>query len=161
MKTLILLRHGKSDWSGSVPDIERPINQRGRQAAERMAQWLATEGLTPDRMLVSPATRTQETAKRLTQVWGTVDARVVDALYLAEPDTILEAIHEEGKGGVLLVLGHNPGLERAASAFAKEACPATMPTCTAAVLRFDGARWRDVAFGDGTLLHHVTPKSLA
>ncbi len=161
MKTLILLRHGKSDWSGSVPDIERPINHRGRHAAGRMAQWLATKGLIPDRMLVSPATRTQETAGLLTQTWGAVDVRTIDALYLAEPGTILDVIQGEGKGGALLVLGHNPGLENVAGRLARNDCPATMPTCTAAVLQFGVARWGDVAFGDGTLLHHVTPKSLA
>ncbi len=161
MKTLILLRHGKSDWSGAVPDIERPINHRGRLSADRMAEWLAEQELIPDRMLVSPATRTQQTAGRLTDIWGAVAAQTVDALYLAEPDTILDTIRGDGKGATLLVLGHNPGLERAAVDFAKGACPVMMPTCTAAVLRFDAARWGDVAFGEGMLLHHVTPKSLA
>jgi len=160
MKTLILLRHGKSDWSGSVPDIERPINQRGREAAQRMAEWMEGENLSPDRMLVSPATRTQETAARLGEVWGAKDSLTVEALYLAEPDTILDAIHAQGKGDILLVLGHNPGLESTAAGLSRDPCPATMPTCAAAVLRFAAKRWRDVAFGEGTLLHHITPKSL-
>ena len=160
MKTLILLRHGKSDWSGGVPDIERPINHRGRLAATRMAGWLAEEGLVPDRMLVSPATRTQETADRLSEVWGDTSRETVDGLYLAEAQTILDTVRSEGDGDTLLVLGHNPGMERAAVRLASADCPRAMPTCTAAVLRFATADWRDAAFGDGTLLHHVTPRSL-
>lgn len=160
MKTLILLRHGKSDWSGSVPDIERPINHRGRLAAGQMAAWLAEEGLVPKRMLVSSATRTQETAAQLREAWGDIDSPTVEALYLAEPDAILDVIRAQGKGETLLVLGHNPGLERMAVRLSRDDCPAVMPTCTAAILRFDVARWGDVGFGDGALLHHVTPKSL-
>ena len=161
MKTLILLRHGKSDWSGNVPDHERPINERGRDAAVRMAEWMAGEGLVPGRLLVSSATRTRETAARLALVWGEVPQVTLDALYLADPDAILAAIRGEGKGDTLLVLGHNPGLERAAVRLARGGkCPPAMPTCAAAVLRFAVRAWDDVDWGEGTLAHHVTPKSL-
>jgi len=165
MKTLILLRHGKSDWSGNVPDHERPINERGRMAAVRMATWMRGEGLTPDHMLVSSATRTQETAARLRTVWGALAGEVaptsIDALYLAEPDAILDTIRSKGQGGTLLILGHNPGLERAAVRFARGGkCPPAMPTCAAAVLRFAVRSWDDVDWGEGALVRHVTPKSL-
>ncbi len=160
MKTLILLRHGKSDWSGSVPDRERPINKRGRNAATRMAGWIEeTVGL-PDRMLVSPATRTQQTADRLVAEWGDVSRRTLDALYLAEPEAILDTIRAEAKGERVVVLGHNPGLERAAIRLSGGDCPPAMPTCAAAVLRFGVTRWAELSFGAGTLLHHVAPKSL-
>ncbi len=160
MKTLILLRHGKSDWSQGTPDHERPINERGRMAASLMASWLADEGLVPDRMLVSSARRTRQTADRLGDVWSDVERREVEALYLAEPNTILAAIRGEGGGETVLVLGHNPGLEMAAVQFASGPCPRAMATCTAAVLRLPVARWADVDFGNGDLLHHVAPKSL-
>lgn len=161
MKTLILLRHGKSDWSVSVPDHGRPINRRGRDAAVRMAQWMAGEGLTPDHMLVSSAVRTQQTAERLLSVWGDVAKVSLKTLYLADPDTILGAIRSQGKGDTLLVLGHNPGLERMAAHLSRDPCPPDMPTCAAAVQRLSVSRWSDVAYGTGELLHHVTPKSLA
>jgi len=160
MKTLILLRHGKSDWSRDLPDQDRPINDRGRNAATRMAGWMAGEGLVPDRMLISSATRTQETAARLLAEWGDIARETYEGLYLAEPDTILDTVQRSGRGETVLVLGHNPGLERAAVLLSNGPCPAMMPTCAAAVLRFGVARWSDVAEGGGTLLHHVTPKSL-
>lgn len=160
MKTLILLRHGKSDWSGDVPDHDRPINHRGRLAAVKMAGWMAEAGLVPDRLLVSSATRTQETAGRLLSVWGAVPQVSAGALYLADPDTILGVIAAEGQGDTLLVLGHNPGLERMAVRLSRDACPPAMATCTAAVLRFAVRDWADVTWGEGTLLHHISPKSL-
>lgn len=160
MKTLILLRHGKSDWSGNVPDHDRPINHRGRLSATRMAEWIAETVGIPDRLLVSSATRTQETADRLGEVWGDVVRESHGALYLADPETILDTVRGVAKGDRVLLLGHNPGIERAVVQFANAPCPTMMPTCTAAVLRFGVARWADVGFGMGALLHHVTPKSL-
>jgi len=165
MKTLILLRHGKSDWSGEVSDHERPINERGRKAAVRMADWMRGEGLTPDHMLVSSATRTRETAVHLRSALGDLAADVaqvpLDALYLADPGVVLETVRTKGKGETLLVLGHNPGLETAAVKLTRGVrCPPAMPTCTAAVLRFAVRSWGDVGWGEGMLVHHVAPKSL-
>ncbi len=162
MKTLVLLRHGKSDWSSQgTADHDRPINERGRLAATQMARWMADEGLVPDRMLVSSALRTQQTADRLAEVWGNIERREMEALYLAEPGVILNAIRAEGAGDTLLVVAHNPGIAMAAMMLTDDPCPIEMPTCAAAVLRFAVAHWTDVSFGGGKLLHHVKPKSLA
>ena len=41
MKTLILFRHGKSDWSGGTEnDHDRPVSKRGRTAAQVMGRFL-------------------------------------------------------------------------------------------------------------------------
>ncbi|MDZ7734899.1 MAG: histidine phosphatase family protein [Gammaproteobacteria bacterium] len=40
-KTLIIMRHGKSDWSSQADqDFDRPLNSRGRKDAPVMADWL-------------------------------------------------------------------------------------------------------------------------
>ena len=39
MKTLLLIRHAKSSWSdSSLPDFERPLNERGKHDAPIMAK---------------------------------------------------------------------------------------------------------------------------
>ena len=41
MKTLILLRHGKSDWKDDeLVDHERPLAKRGRKAARAVGRFL-------------------------------------------------------------------------------------------------------------------------
>ena len=41
MKTLLLVRHAKSDWgTPSLGDIDRPLNDRGKRDAPVMAQRL-------------------------------------------------------------------------------------------------------------------------
>ena len=45
---LLLLRHAKSSWGNpSLQDFARPLNERGRGAADLMGRFLATRGLTP------------------------------------------------------------------------------------------------------------------
>ena len=62
MPTLLLLRHAKSSWADpGMADRDRPLSQRGRQAAERMAHEIDRLSLLPDRILCSPARRTRET----------------------------------------------------------------------------------------------------
>ena len=59
-RTLLLLRHAKSDWSGSVPDFDRPLAERGRTQAPLAGRWLASRSRI-DLAIVSPARRARET----------------------------------------------------------------------------------------------------
>jgi phosphohistidine phosphatase len=59
---LMLLRHAKSEKAElGQRDRDRRLNARGRGDAARMGAYMAQHGLVPDRVLVSPATRTRET----------------------------------------------------------------------------------------------------
>ena len=50
MPTLYLLRHAKSDWGTGEDDHGRPLNERGRGAAVRMGEHLASLGARPERL---------------------------------------------------------------------------------------------------------------
>ena len=64
MKTLILVRHAKSDWNEpGLSDIERPLNERGKKDAPMMAKRLRKKGLKIDAFLSSPAKRAFRTAR--------------------------------------------------------------------------------------------------
>ena len=60
-RTLILLRHAKSDWSGMEADIRRPLAQRGRRQAPEAGRWLGANVDNIDLVVLSPATRAQQT----------------------------------------------------------------------------------------------------
>ena len=67
MKTLILLRHAKSDWSGwknsggLLTDIERPLSEKGRNACRKIAKLFLSMHLKVDRADYSTAKRASET----------------------------------------------------------------------------------------------------
>ncbi len=47
MRTLYLLRHAKSSWKDdSLRDFDRPLKDRGREAAKRMGKQLAQKNQT-------------------------------------------------------------------------------------------------------------------
>jgi phosphohistidine phosphatase len=114
MKKLLLLRHGKSSWKETaLPDHDRPLKKRGREAAQRMGRLLSELDLVPDHILSSSAARALETARR------TVDAakyhgdvETVPALYHADPQSLAAIVsHVPDQFASVLIIGHNPGLE--------------------------------------------------
>lgn len=55
MKTLILVRHVKSDWPENVDDFDRPLTELGKINAPKMAEFLKSTGVTIDSFISSPA----------------------------------------------------------------------------------------------------------
>lgn len=163
MKTLILMRHTKSDWSTpGEADRERPLNARGQRAAALMGAWLANEGHAPDAAFVSSAVRTRETWARMAgQFDPAPEPRFRDDLYLCDPETILAAIRAAAPDCErLLVLGHNPGMASAMGRVSKKPQRLDAPTGATAIFQLPIDAWRDAAYGTGLLLAHEVPKSL-
>ena len=62
MKTLLLLRHGKSSWDDpELEDHDRPLKPRGRKGAKRAGRWIRDSGIKIDLVLCSTAMRARET----------------------------------------------------------------------------------------------------
>ena len=141
----MLMRHAKSDWHSHTADIDRPLNERGRQDALRMGEYLKQQNLVPDKMIVSSAQRTLETASLLLDnlPFTEEDIIVDEALYLADSETLLETIELYASDNQrLLILAHNPGMDYLVSYLASTSPPLSdsgklMTTCAAAVFSID------------------------
>jgi len=170
MRELILLRHAKSSWKDdSLPDRDRPLAQRGAGAAKAVGAFLKRRGWLPDRVLVSPAERTRQT-------WALVDAGLgakvepvwADGLYEAQPADLLAALRQAPDTAErVLLIGHNPGIERLAAELAGSGSDKAglqrlaekFPT--AALARFEVAgAWAALAAGGARLVEFVTPHDL-
>ena len=96
MKTLYLLRHAKSSWDEpSLADFERPLSERGSQAAPFMGGLMRDLGFLPYVILSSPAVRAKTTAQMVKDA-GTLDAeiRYEHRIYEASPQRLREVIAE-------------------------------------------------------------------
>ena len=119
-RILILLRHAKSDWSGSLPDVDRPLADRGKAQAPLAGQWLANRAGRIDLALVSPARRARETWELVSaHLEPLPPARFEDRVYAASADQLLDIVHDvPDTVQTVLIVGHNPGMEQLASRLA-------------------------------------------
>jgi phosphohistidine phosphatase len=166
MRRLILLRHAKSDWPDGVSDADRPLAPRGRDAAPKMAAYLAEQRLIPDRALVSPARRTQETWALVRPALGTVPDETVPQIYEAPVSRLLDVVRSiPDDVATALMIGHNPGFQDLARLLgkpgeARRALTKKYPTAAVAVIDLPVESWGKVEAGEGTVERFVTPKSL-
>lgn len=169
MPRLLLLRHAKSAWDDpSLDDHDRPLNKRGRRAADAMAGYLKTEHLKPDLVLCSTATRTRETWLRIATANGwTIAARHDRQLYHTGDEAMVGVLQRRsGHHETVMLVGHSPGIEATALRLigdgdekALKRLQSKYPTAALAEIRFDGP-WSALAPGAGTLVRFVSPKAL-
>jgi phosphohistidine phosphatase len=148
MDRLILLRHGEAEaGSETGGDFGRRLTTRGREACATVAASLADIGLIPDLALVSAAVRTRETWTAMSPLLPGCEVRFEDALYLAEALEMRRILLEAGRdAGLILLIGHNPGLQELAEDLMTEASgPSStlsrirsgFPTAAAVAFAFD------------------------
>lgn len=159
----MLMRHAKSAWDDpELSDHDRPLNGRGRDAAERMGRYMVEQGLEPQLVLCSSAVRTSETLEILSRSF-THEPQVHHhrGLYLASPATILQAIRRWAeKEARILLLGHNPGMHELVEHFTEPLDK--FPTAALAEISFDLADWQSLIEASRPRCWRVvTPKSLA
>src|SRR6516165_3937456 len=106
-KLLVLLRHAKSSWADpDLPDHDRPLNARGRDAAALVGRHLRQEGPPPDLVLCSSAVRTRQTLERL-ELPNRVEVVIEDRLYGATAGSLLARIRQVPPGDeTVLVIAH-------------------------------------------------------
>jgi phosphohistidine phosphatase len=171
MRRLLLFRHAKAERSEpGTQDRARRLVERGRKDAAMVGAYMSSHSLTPDRVVTSPAARTQETWKFASSSFRPPPAATnVEGLYDATPHNILDVIKSTDPAArVLLVVGHNPGLHALALMLiatgdvdAREHLREKLPTSGLAVIDFAFDEWGKLHPQSGRLERFVTPKSLS
>ena len=146
MKTLFLVRHAKSSRDDpSLPDRDRPLDDRGRQDAPKMGKRLAKRDVKPDLLLSSPALRALTTAQLIAKEVGykRKDIVVDDRLYASSADDLLAVIRAlDKKLNRVMLFGHNPEFTDLAHRLSSEIID--MPTSAVVEFNFDTKAWSDV-----------------
>ncbi|HLK56393.1 MAG TPA: histidine phosphatase family protein [Chthonomonadaceae bacterium] len=161
MKTVLLLRHAKSSWDAEhLPDYQRPLSERGERDAPRMGKALRKQGVLPDCILSSPATRTRQTLEAVLQAAHLeVTPQFVDSLYGASAEELQKQVCAlPDTCSCVLMVGHNPGMEELVAQWTGE--PEPMPTAALASIGFDVRRWSEIKGAQGKLAWRLTPKHL-
>lgn len=160
-RRLLVMRHAKADRDAARwQDFDRPLNERGQRDAPRMGKWLASQKITPDKIICSPALRTKQTAELV----------AVEMNYRGElllPPKLYEGSVKEYLTQIrlcahadktVLIVGHNPTLESLVEQLCGEFVH--FPTGAVAELKVSTESW-DVLSGDCCeLLELWSPKTI-
>lgn len=163
MKTLLLIRHAKSDWNDPlVKDFDRPLNDRGKHDAPMMAERLLDKKLKIDAFIASPAKRARKTAEAFAKAYkkDKDDILFVDKLYLAEPSAFLDVILDTDKEyDTIAVFSHNPGITDFANTLTPEQVRTdNIPTCGVFAVKIDTKKWKDFEEAKKDFLFFDYPK---
>ena len=157
------MRHAKSSCTDeSLPDDERPLNERGKRDATRMGEFLRDSGLVPDFVLTSTAKRARQTAKRVCAA-GAFEApnEKCPQLYLSGHEAYIAQIAAVSDSiRTLLVIGHNPDIEGALTRLT--GVTEAMPTSTIACIDMKKGCWSTIDEKTKLVLSAIyRPKELA
>jgi phosphohistidine phosphatase len=164
-RCLVLIRHAKA-MPEAPSDIQRRLAGRGRRDAAAAGEWLAGLGIAADLVVVSPATRAQETwdaiAGSVTAKIRRTETRIYDNTERALRDVIVDTPDDVR---TLVMVGHNPSMHALAITLsdgegdpeAEIGIRGEYPTCGIAI--FDVAdSWLDLDLGVATVRAFNAPR---
>jgi len=162
MKTLLILRHGKSSWDDpELRDHDRPLKKRGKRDAPRMGKLLKKEKLIPELIVTSTAERASRTADLVAEhcgYKGTIQR--TENLYHGSPDDFVNVLSEVANNpDRVLIVGHNPGFEELLQTLTGRS--ERLPTAALARVSLPVGRWHELdRETKGTLENVWRPKEL-
>jgi phosphohistidine phosphatase len=165
-RTLVLLRHSKAVPPESMPDLDRPLSDRGQADARAAGRYLVAQGIEADLVLCSPSQRTRETWQYAAEAGATAaDVWYDRRIYDADADELLAVIHETPtEARTVILVGHGPGVPWLADELALDGTSPERvelsqkyPTSGLAVLHLT-CRWSDLAADDADLVSYAVPR---
>jgi phosphohistidine phosphatase len=164
MKTLLILRHAKTQSDAPAGDHARELTERGHRNAGAMGAYIQTLIGTPDAIITSDATRARQTAEIVASAVDFAAPLTMEPqIYAADLDTLLAAVRRvPDEVQTAIIVGHNPSFEELAASLAgKPEQGVRLPTAGLALVEFDVDRWNSVRAGGGRLREVATPRTIA
>lgn len=161
MKSLLLIRHAKSNWDLDLDDFDRPLNHRGQKDAPEMAKRLLKKDITINCFLSSPAKRALATANFFAEAFDKdlKDIITIPSLYEPTIDAFYNAIENLNDGfKTVAVFSHNPTITDFANQLTSERVD-EMPTCAVFAVKADMKKWGEFRSAQKEFWFFNYPKS--
>ena len=162
MKSIILFRHGKSDWySNYSRDLNRPLNERGKKSAKMMGNYLATINEIPEKIICSTSLRTKSTAFLAIKKgnWNS-QLELNENIYNSSKAIFFSIIKKQSPTiKKICIVGHEPSL----SSFINQTTNSRImkfPTAAMARIDFVSDIWEKINFMNGKLIWLKKPKEI-
>jgi len=160
MKTLILVRHGKSSWEYAVSDIDRPLLQRGITDAFLVADHFNEQEMKINAIFSSPANRALHTSMIFVrQLYFPLDKfQIVSELYDFSGDYVLQFVKDLSDTlDTVVIFGHNHAFTFIANSLGNSYIE-NVPTSGLVQLEFDLEQWASIE--KGVTKQTIFPKQL-
>lgn len=162
MKSIYVVRHAKSSWGDlTLPDVERPLNDRGQKNAPEMAQRLFDRGVALDVFVTSTAKRALQTASHFIKIYGRPIEELIlkDELYHAPARVYTEVLSAlPDSVSSVAIFGHNPGITEFVNDLTDTTHIHDMPTCGIFAAQISTAHWDQFSSAAKTFLFFDAPK---
>lgn len=162
MKSILLFRHGKSDWNANYKkDHDRPLSKKGVKAAKVMGLHLFKIQQIPDLIISSTALRAKKTAQ-IAKKFGQWDSELIldNNIYHCSIDKLLSILSQQDpKMNFICIVGHQPVFSHFLSEITNSRW---LKLPTASMIRVDlpFKNWEELRFGKGVLSWMKRPKEL-
>lgn len=161
MKTVLLIRHAKSDWPYGVDDFDRPLNHRGLRDAPEMAKRVLKRKIHIDAFISSTAKRAFTTCQFFAETFEAKSKIIpVPALYHAPPETFAAVIASADEQYASIALfSHNPGITEYINELGIARLD-NMPTCGIFAVKAHCHQWKEFAAAQKEFLFFDYPKAI-
>lgn len=161
MKTVLLIRHAKSDWPYGVDDFDRPLNQRGLRDAPEMAKRVLKRKIAIDAFISSTAKRAFTTCAFFAEAFDAKDRIIpVSRLYHAPPEIFAQVIASaDAQYASIALFSHNPGITEYINELGIARLD-NMPTCGVFAVRAHCSLWQEFATAQKEFLFFDYPKAI-
>jgi phosphohistidine phosphatase len=163
MKTISILRHGKSSWEQlNLGDIDRPLLEKGITKTKKVCKSMIDKGLVPDCIITSPAARAMQTAHIvIEELKLSLKPQISKKLYPGRIEEILKEISQFGKGVEhAMIVGHNPVFTDLVLHLCNDLKIDWLPTSGLVNLEFKVEDWQSIMEVKGKCVHYITPKDI-
>ena len=160
MKTLIMVRHGKSSWDYSVSDKDRPLQERGVNDALLVSSKFNSQGENIDAVFSSPANRALHTAMIFTRQLNISLSlvEITNELYDFSGESVFDFISNlDDSLDSVMIFGHNHAFTHVANSLGNTYID-NVTTSGLVQLNFPVNSWNSVT--KGTTKQTIFPKDL-
>lgn len=163
MKTLVIIRHGKSSWDHpDLKDFHRPLKQRGVNNAFSVAQELQKLDVQPDLLVSSPAVRALDTAiiVATNYAYPLEKIKLDENIYEASTSSLFRVLTSiDDANDTVFLFGHNPGFTNLVNQLQEDFLD-NLPTCGAVGIELPIDSWSAISTSKGNRLFTLIPKEL-
>lgn len=158
MKTLILVRHAKSDWPEETDDFDRPLAEKGHHDAEKMSHFLKGKNIEIDKFVSSPALRALSTCEIFNETYQK-EIETDRKLYNASEknfESVIFGLNDDLNS--VAMFSHNNGISNFANSMSEDLF--MFPTCGVAGFEIDCDSWSDFENAKKNPIFFYEPKKI-